>query len=239
MSYIPNSAQVLVLLVAGLLVVGSPAEAQDVRWSVSLGGTASSFHGNASNFAQTGFVGQQLPSNFASYRTGVHVRGGFDVLLTRRFGIQAEAAYAQAGGILERERVGPADGPLDERITFKLDDLSFPVLATFRIPSLELGVRPELFAGPALNVRLRSTAAIEGRSFDSRLDYNRTSDVAGPTVHVAGIVGAAFAYPLASGREVALDVRYRYSQSRVGIQDAQAQPQMSTINVGLRFTFGL
>ncbi|NBB84659.1 MAG: outer membrane beta-barrel protein [Bacteroidetes bacterium] len=220
----------LLIGIAGLLRPDA-AQAQSLRWDVSAGVTSSALVGDPAPFARQGPVGNSLPVGFGR-RTGgslgVGLRAGLTPWLTARTAVR----YAQRGGVIERELTGPADGPAEETITAQLDYLSLPLLAEVRAPRrVALGLRPFLYAGPALGLSVRSKEerAYQARRFDE--STTRSVDTAATVVSV--VTGAGVAYGLPHGGDLVLDLRYSYGLTDVAI--AGHDTRVGTAQVGVQY----
>jgi hypothetical protein len=134
--------------------------------------------------------------------------------------------------MIERELTGPADGPAEETITAQLDYLSLPLLAQVRAPRrVALGLRPFLYAGPAvgLSVRSREERTYQAPRFDERT--TRSVDTAAAVVSV--VTGAGVAYGLPNGGDLVLDLHYSYGLTDVAI--AGNDTRAGTAQVGVQY----
>jgi hypothetical protein len=110
--YLVSSTLLAVGIMASLLFFTSPAQAQDLHWGLSASMTSGGFHGDASAFAGQSMLGTELPAKFDGRRTGF----GFGISLRAKIrpwmALRTALRYEQQGGIVERELLGPADGPV-------------------------------------------------------------------------------------------------------------------------------
>lgn len=221
---------VLLMVIAGL-VRPNVAQSQPLRWGLSAGVTSSAFLGDSAPFAGQDFVGNALPVRFER-RTGVtlglDMRAAVTPWLTARLG----ARYAQRGGIIERELIGPADGPAEETTTVQLDYLSLPLLAEVRAPGrVALGLRPFLYAGPALGLSVRSAEERTYQAFRFEERTARSVDTAATVVSI--VTGAGVAYGLPHGGGLVLDLRYSYGLTDVAM--AGHDTRLGTAQVGVQY----
>ena len=211
-----TSAALALVVIVGLLLP-EDTQAQQFRWDVSAGATASAFQGDPTFFAGQDFFGNDLPTRFEprlGFTLGIGVRGALTPWLNARTGLR----YAQGGGVVERELIGPADGPAEETITLQLDYLSVPLFAEARLPQpVALGLRPFLYGGPALRLSVRSTEERVYRSFTIEERADRSANT--PTWTASIVTGTGIAYQLPNGGDLVLDLRYSYGLTDVGIAD--------------------
>ena len=221
---------VLLMVIAGVLRPDA-AHAQPFRWGLSAGVTSSAFLGDSAPFAGRGHVGNPLPARFerrTGAALGLDVRAAVTPWLTARLG----ARYAQRGGVIERELIGPADGPAEETTTVQLDYLSLPLLAEMRAPGrVALGLRPFLYAGPALGLSVRSAEERTYQAFRFEERTARSVDTAATVVSL--VTGAGAAYPLPHGGDLVLDLRYSYGLTGVAI--AGHDTRVGTAQVGVQY----
>jgi hypothetical protein len=138
--------------------------------------------------------------------------------------------------VVERERLGPADGLVNETAEHRLDYLTIPLLAEMGLPQQTiLGVRPSLYVGPEVGLNLRARARRTYRTRRDRRDY--TTEVETPPVVAAAVAGAEIAYRLPKGRKVALDLRYSYGLTNVVTKAQDANAQLGTIQAGVCYYF--
>lgn len=229
-----------VLFVAGilahLLLCPSPGQAQDLRWGFSASVTSGGFQGDASAFARQGMLGTELPAEFDGRRTGfslgVSLRSRIKSWMTLRTALR----YEQQGGIVERELLGPADGPAYDTAEFQFDYLTMPLLLEVRSPQpVALNLRASLYVGPALELNLRSRANRNYRT--ARGERNLTDDVETPVVVGSATTGVEVAYPLSNGGDLALDLRYGVGLSEVVSEwrGDEASTRRSTVQIGFRY----
>lgn len=224
------------LLGSWLLLVSVPAQAQDVQVSVSVGGTSSSFHGDASVFAGRSFVGTELPAQFSGRRTGFQVGVGLRAELTDWIAARTALHYVQQGGVVDRELLGPADGPVNETATFEINYITVPLLAEVHLPRVKAtGLRPSVYAGPAIGFNLWSKAKRDYRTVQSTFDF--TSDLETPDTVVSIVSGVEVAYLLATGGEVTLDMRYSRGVTDVVAEPGSGDVHVGSVQVGLGYVF--
>jgi opacity protein-like surface antigen len=141
------------------------------------------------NFANV-LLAPDLPTGFSkSARTGF-LGGAFaEARLSDVFSVQFEALYTQKGF-----EVSSPSG----KATYRLDYLEFPLTAKATFGSGPL--RPYLFAGPNVGIRLSADAETESGSGDFQ-DATRTTDIAVD-------LGAGVSYRLSGGTALLLEGRY-------------------------------
>ena len=222
------------LTVAAALLLAVPAQAQTVQWGVSAGPAFGQFEGDAVVFAGASQGGTVLPATFAGSRTGFQVGVTLRTPLTRWFGVRAALRYVQQGGVVDRELLGPADGPVDETATFKFDYLAVPVLGEIRSPRRVAGFRPSVYAGPSFGLNVRSRVTRDYRTIRGTTTFTRKVDA--PSDAVSVVTGTEIAYRLPNGADVSLDLRYRRGVTDV-VTRADATARLEAIQVGIHYVF--
>lgn len=242
------------LVVGGLLVV-PPTQAQngigiDLDWGVSAGGVSSSFQGNARAFAGEGYCGPLVlcvpPSpEVRDRRVGAQFGASVQAPVTDWAVARAEVQYRQVGGTIRHETMRFRERHVvRETADYSFHELQIPVLAEARLPEASAALTPSVFAGPALGINL-------GWTGDSRVEVVERRPEALPSdrerdpVSIEGkvrsttlsaVAGAALAYALPSGREVALEVRYQRGLTGAVVSNG-ISAQTGSISVGLRYLF--
>ena len=114
----------------------------------------------------------------------------------------------------------------------QLDYLSLPLLAEVRAPGrVALGLRPFLYAGPALGLSVRSR---EGRTYQAFRFEERTARSVDTAARVVSLVtGAGVAYHLPNGGDLVLDLRYSYGLTGVAI--AGNDTRLGTAQAGVQY----
>ena len=221
-------------IMASLLFFTTPAQAQDLRWSLSASMTSGGLQGDASVFAGQSMLGTELPAKFGGRRTGFGLGISMRAKIRPWVALRTALRYEQQGGIVERERLGPADGPVRETAELQFDYLTTPLLVEVRFPRpVALNLRPSLYVGPALELNLRSRANRNYRTVGG--EQNFFSDVEIPVVVGSAVTGAEVAYSLSNGGDVALDLRYGVGLSEVVTGRNGRGARRSTIQIGVRY----
>jgi len=163
-------------LLAGTLALPAAGRAQDApQWGVKGGLNLSSLRGS---------------HGLIDGKRGV-AGGGFLIYpLSPEFSLEADALFTMKGGKLE----GP--GP---EIFYILDYIEVPVLARFDVP-LEGEVRPHVYFGPTLGIKLSARARTAG--IDQNLSAAKTLD--------SGLAFGASADFLAGTHRLVVDARYGF-----------------------------
>lgn len=231
-----RSVLVMASVMAGLLLIAGPVQAQTLHWGLSAGATSGAFAGDASAFAGEDFSGNELPAQYSGRRTGFGLGVTLRAELTPWLAAQTALRYEQRGGVVERDLLGPADGPVNETAEYKLDYLTVPLLAEARVPQRTvLRLQPLLYAGPALGVNLRSR--VEGHRRTLRGERTVVRGVETPPVAVSMVTGLGASYPLPNGGDVALDLRYSYGLTNVATGGQSKHVGLRTIQAGVRYDF--
>jgi hypothetical protein len=220
--------------VAAVLLLAAPTHAQTVQWGVSAGPVFGQFEGDAVAFAGASQGGGALPAAFAGSRTGSQVGVTLRTHLTRWFGVRAALRYVQQGGVVDRERLGPADGLVDETAEFKFDYLALPVLGEIRSPRRFAGIRPSVYAGPSFGLSVRSRVTRDYRTSRGTTTFTREVEV--PSDAVSVVTGTEIAYRLPNGADVGLDLRYRRGVTDV-VTRGDAAARLEAIQVGIHYVF--
>lgn len=221
----------LIAFVFCLLLTCGPVQGQNLQWGLSGGVTSGGFQGNASVFAGLSQIGTELPAEFDGRRTGFALGVNVRTELKRWLAARTAMNYVQQGGVVKRELIGPADGLVKETASYRFDYVTMPLLAEAHLPKRTVaGLRPSLYIGPELGVRLRSKAARNHRTV--RGEQNFTTEVETSPAVLSMVSGAELAYPLPTGTEVALSLRYHYGLT--GVTGAQGTGiRLGTIQAGL------
>jgi opacity protein-like surface antigen len=242
------------LVVGGLLVVPS-TQAQDrdgidLDWGVSAGGVSSTFQGNPQAFAGEAFCG--LIANCVSpspvvgdRRVGAQFGAGLQAPVTDWAVVRAEVRYRQVGGTIRHQTIRFRERHVvRETADYSFHELQMPVLAEARLPEASAALTPSVFAGPALGVNLGWTGDSRVEVVERRpeaLPSDRERDPVGiegkvRSTTLSAVAGAALAYALPSGREVALEVRYQRGLTGAVVSNG-ISAQTGSISVGLRYLF--
>ncbi len=230
-----------------VLVTGAGA-AQDVTAGARVGITSSIFRGEDAVFGTRAFSGELLPAEITERREALALGGSVQVQFADGFILQPELNYVRLGSGIERQVQGPADGLWEETGQVRLDNLSLPVLAKVYSPGGSGSVRSALFAGPSAGVllhsKVRGTRTPAGCATECRSVYV-TDEVDAVSTELAVEVGAEWTYRFATGRAIALDLRYRHGVTAVVTRDGpefggtgnKGRVQGQALGLGLRFVF--
>lgn len=160
-------------------------------------------------------------------RTGFLGGAFFAYDFNNMFSIQPEAFYSMKGA----KQTESINGQTITG-TFKLDYIEIPVLLKLNIP-LESGstVRPSIFVGPALDIKVASTVEVEagGQSASADLENINSTDF--------GLVfGGALGFDV-SGHELGFDVRYTLGLTTVFDSSIDADVKNGVISIAAYFGF--
>lgn len=233
-SSLTASSSLAGLALAAMLLLAAPAHAQTIQWGVSAGPAFGQFEGDAAVFAGASRLGTVLPARFSGSRTAVQVGVTLRTQLTRWIAVRAALRYVQQGGVVDRERLGPADGRVNETAEFKFDYLVLPVLGEIRSPRRFAGFRPSVYAGPSFGLNVRSRVTRDYRT--SRGTRTFTREVDAPSDAVSVVTGAEIAYRLPNGADVGLDLRYRRGLMDV-VTRGDAAARLEAIQGGIHYVF--
>ena len=110
-------------------------------------------------------LGTELPAKFDGRRTGFGLGISLRAEIRPWMALRTALRYEQQGGIVERDLLGPADGPVHETAKFQFDYLTTPLLVDVRSPHpVALNLRPSFYFGPSLEMNLRSKAIRNDRT---------------------------------------------------------------------------
>lgn len=143
------------------------------------------------------------------------------------FSIQPEAFYSMKGAKQTETYYG-------ETITgtLKLDYIEIPVLLKLNIP-LEGGstVRPSIFVGPALDIKVASTVEVESGGQSASADLENVS-----STDFGLVFGGALGFDV-SGHELGFDVRYTLGLTTIDDSGSNADVKNGVISIAAYFGF--
>lgn len=138
--------RLITIIVTGVLafmfLLPNPSSAAEVKGGLKIGVSSAKLYGEDVEEADD-FLGEDLKSN-----TGICAAGFITINITEMFAIQPEVLYIKKGAKYE-EAINGETG----KLWFNLTYLEIPVLAKIIFPSPG-GVKPFLFAGPAVAIKL-------------------------------------------------------------------------------------
>lgn len=161
-------------------------------------------------------------------RTGIAGGVFFMYQFNEMFAVQPELTYSMKGakekGIIEN---------ISYEAEINLDYFEIPLLLKFLIPIKGSGVKPAIFAGPALAINLSAKSKIEaaGQSFEEDIEDVKSTDF--------GLVfGGGIGFPVGNG-ELGFDIRYILGLSTIDDSAANADIKNGVINFNLYYGFSL
>lgn len=202
----------LFILLAAVLFFAVNTSAQ-IQFGLKAGVNISNFNGSDAGDldSRTGFLG------------GAFFAYDFNDM----FSIQPEAFYSMKGAKQTFTDLG-------ETITgtFKLDYIEIPVLIKLNIP-LKGGstVKPSIFAGPALGIKVASTVEVESGGQSASSDVENVS-----STDFGFVFGGALGFDV-SGHELGFDVRYNLGLTSVFDSALEADVKNSVISIAAYFGF--
>jgi opacity protein-like surface antigen len=212
----------------------------DLRWSLHVGATSGHFQGNASAFAHSSFQNTDLPAKFDGSRTGVRLGLGLQTPLTEWLGVRTALNYIQKGGVVERQRIGPADGLVIETATFRFDYVDMPIFTTLRLPFTPSNLRPQFFVGPTVEMNLRSDVQMTRRracgGSENDVYYRGTSQVASSRFALSAVGGVEVMYTFSSTRKISVDLQYHLGLTDV-LRTGDEKVRTKATSVGVRYLF--
>lgn len=110
-----------------------------------------------------------------SHKSGAALGAFFSLKLNRFLALQPEMLYAQKGAIADAYSTGFLGESVQTSLRFHY--LEFPVLLKFVIP-MSGNLSPAVYAGPALNIKLRATARQDllGNFNDQKIGNIKSTD---------------------------------------------------------------
>ena len=196
--------RLITIIVTGVLalmfLLPNLSLAAGVKGGIKVGVSIAKLHGDDVAELQD-LLGEDLKS-----RIGFSAGGFITFNINKFFAIQPEVLYTQKGLKIEGDFLGET-----VTILMKLDYLEIPVLVKIIFPSPG-GVKPCVFAGPVLALKLSSKLKVEALGESEEVDIE---DVRGTGFGL--IIGAGVDFGLgASGMgKMTLDVRYSLGLSTV------------------------
>ena len=183
----------VVLIVIAIFSFGI-MQAQDIRFGAKAG----------VNFAK--LTGDNLED--ADGRTGFHIGGLAEFLLTEKFSVQPEIIYSQQGLQSKEEELG-----VEVEQKLKLDYINIPVMAKFYVTE---GLSVE--AGPQIGFNTTAEVETELSGSDSNDEFlEGTTDVSDSVTGTDISLGLGAGYRLSSG--IFFQARYMFGVSNVDDAD--------------------
>ena len=165
----------------------------------------------------------------ASRRTGF-IGGIFLVApLAPGFAIQPELLYSMKGAKFEDASEGITG-------TLKMDYVEVPLLLRFDLSSSG-GVRPFIYAGPAISFKASCKAEVEGQGQSASVDCNEfEGNAAIKTVDYGAVVGGGLAFDMA-GRMFTLGARYNQGMAKIS-DESTTKHRVISVLATLEFPWG-
>jgi hypothetical protein len=210
------------ILFAGLVAIPSVSgiHAQNAvstprRFGIAAGINSSTFSGSDTEDAsrRTGFIG-----------------GIFLVApLAPGFAIQPELLYSMKGAKFD----DPTEGVTG---TFKMDYVEVPLLVRFDLVSSG-GVKPFLYAGPAISFKAGCKVDAEGQGQSVSLDCDEFgSDTKFKTVDYGAVIGGGLAFDMA-GKMFTIGARYNHGLGKIA-EDSETKHRVISVLATLEFPWG-
>ncbi|WP_432410410.1 porin family protein [Rasiella sp. SM2506] len=183
-----------VILIAVAIFSFGVLQAQDIRFGAKAG----------VNFAK--LTGDAVED--ADGRTGFHIGGLVEFLISEKFSVQPELIYSQQG-LQSKDEFGG----VEVETKFKLDYINIPIMAKYYVTE---GLSLE--AGPQFGINTTAEFETELSGDDSNDEFfSGTEDVKDSTSGLDLGIGAGVGYRLDSG--IFFQARYMFGVSDVGDDD--------------------
>jgi len=159
-----------------------------------------------------------------SRRTGF-IGGAFVVIpATPAFSFQPELLFTMKGAKTSEQGITG---------TLKLNYLEIPVLGRFDIP-VASGVKPFVYAGPAISFNLSCTAQVSGSGINISGDCeDEDTGESVKKVDYSGVIGGGFAFGV-SGHTVTIGARYTHGFASIG-ENGDAKNRTFSLLASLEF----
>ena len=141
-----------------------------------------------------------------SRRTGV-IGGAFAVIpTTSAFSVQPELLFSMKGAKVSEEGITG---------TLKLNYVEIPVLGRFDF-SASSGVKPFVYAGPAISFNVSCSAEVSGSGINIKTDCeDEDTGESVKKVDYSGVIGGGLAFDV-SGRTFTIGARYTHGFASIG-----------------------
>lgn len=182
-----------------LLLLPNPSSAVEVKGGLKIGASLTNFYGDDVGLLEE--AGVDLTS-----RIGVSVGGFITINIAEVFAIQPEVQYITKGSKWKGEVFG-----FTGKIWINATYLEIPVLAKITIPT-QGSVKPSLFAGPAIALKLsgKYKEEFDGDTYEEDLDELKGTDFG---LVIGG--GLDFGLGAPGTGSVSVDIRYSLGLSKV------------------------
>lgn len=205
----------LIGAVAIMLLLPNLSLAKGIKVGFKIGVNNADFHGENIKEAEQD-MGEDVESKW-----GLCAGGFVRFNISKTFAIQPEVLYTMKGA-----KFNPIfHGGGTERWEFKLSYLEVPVLVKFMIPTPG-GVKPNLYAGPALAIKLSYKVKAEGGGVTVEEDVEDMKDTDFGIIVGAGVdIG-----------KLMIDVRYVLGLTTI-VDDAEDDVKNGVVSLMIGFSF--
>lgn len=183
-----------------MVLLPSLSSATEIKGGLKIGASSAKLYGDDVEDLED-FLGEDLKS-----RIGFCVGGFVTIDIAEIFAIQSEVLYTMKGLTYEEEIMGDT-----LKAWIKLDYLEIPVLAKINIPTPG-GVKPSLFAGPAIALKLSSKVKAE---YAGDSDEEDLEDVKGTDFGLVIGGGLDFGFGSSGRGSISVDIRYTLGLSTI------------------------
>jgi hypothetical protein len=185
-----------------MFLLPNPSSAAEIKWGLKIGAVSAKLYGDVVEELEA-LLGEESKS-----RIGFSVGGFITFNIAKVFAIQFEILYTMKGIKYEGEIIGTTI-----KAWWELDYLEVPVLAKIIIPT-KGGVKPYLFAGPAVALKLSGKMKTE---YGGEPGEGDVEDMKGTDFGL--VIGGGLDFGLGSSGRGSLSVDIRYNLGLFSISE--------------------
>ncbi len=203
----------LIGTVVCMILLPNSSLAIELTGGLKIGANFANFYGEDLKELEEG-----LGEDFES-RLGICIGGFITVNISEMFAIQPEVLYSMKGSKVEGTLFGETF-----KVEFNLSYLEIPVLVKLRIPT-QGNVKPSLFVGPSLAIKLSGKGKIEyaGESEEEDLEELKDTDF-------GLIMGAGIDFG-----KLTVDLRYNLGLTKIPEEDDDVKNKVISLMIGYSF----
>ena len=218
--------RLITIIVTGALafmfLLPNSSSAVEIKGGLKIGASSAKLHGDDVEDL-TDFLGEDQKS-----RIGLCAGGFITFNITEMFAIQPEVLYTMKGSKYEEEIFGET-----LKVWIKLDYLEIPVLVKIMVPTPG-GVKPCLFAGPVLAMKLSGKVKFEYGADSKEEDIEEDMKSTDFGLVIGAGVDIGFGAP--GMGKITLDIRYSLGLSTISdFEDEDIKNGVFSLMVGFSF----
>ena len=211
---------ILIGTVVCMILLPNPSLAIELTGGLKIGANFANLYGEDLKEME-----EELGEDFES-RLGICIGGFITFNISEMFAIQPEVLYSMKGSKAEGTLFGETF-----KVKFNISYLEIPVLVKLRIPT-QGNVKPSLFAGPSLAIKLSGKSKVEyaGESEEEDIEELKNTDF-GLIIGAGVDLGFGF---LGQGK-ITVDLRYNFGLTKISEENDEVKNKVISLMIGYSF----